>query len=174
MKMQGKLNTEQKRLVEENLGLVHGVLKRMGLKKDYEDFFGIGCIGLCKAALCWETGRLPFSTYATHFVKHELINQLKYTHSGKRSSAAAQPFEDTDERLSAFDTGFERAQTRLMLREPLKNLDELLGRGDASVIRLLAQGRSPQQAAQALHLSLTAVYNARARASQRLKDWMNE
>ena len=48
------LNSEQRKLVEDNTKLVHFVLNKMHItmaNKDYEDYFQVGCVGLCKAAV---------------------------------------------------------------------------------------------------------------------------
>ena len=57
---------ERKIVVEENLGLVHACAHRFnGRGIEYEDLYGAGCIGLCKAAEAFDWNRgVKFSTYA--------------------------------------------------------------------------------------------------------------
>ena len=78
------LNNEQRRLVEENMGLVHTVIKRhvsnvtqIGIFS-YQDIFQIGCVGLSKAALKYKPGKAAFSTYACTAIRNEIYNALDY------------------------------------------------------------------------------------------------
>lgn len=61
-------------LIEENLGLVHHIVKRYaGRGYDSEDLFQIGCIGLIKAVDHFDTGYdVKFSTYAVPLIMGEI------------------------------------------------------------------------------------------------------
>ncbi len=61
-------------LVEQNLGLVHTCCHKLSGKGiDYEDLFGAGCVGLCKAAQGFDPDRgLCFSTYAVPVILGEI------------------------------------------------------------------------------------------------------
>lgn len=68
------LSPEQKKLVEENLGLVHACANRFrGRGSDYEDLFQAGSVGLIKAAMGFnsELG-FKFSTYAVPAILGEI------------------------------------------------------------------------------------------------------
>ena len=61
-------------LVEDNLGLVHYIVKRF-LNRGYEveDLFQIGCIGLMKAIYQFDTSyQVKFSTYAVPLITGEI------------------------------------------------------------------------------------------------------
>ena len=70
------LTAIQQRKVEENMGLVHQVIKDKvhGYNQwgfyTYDDLFQIGCVGLCKAAATDKGG--TFSTYAYRLIWHEI------------------------------------------------------------------------------------------------------
>lgn len=66
--------TERKIVVEENLGLVHACAHRFGGRGvEYEDLYGAGCIGLCKAAEGFDFSRgTKFSTYAVPVILGEM------------------------------------------------------------------------------------------------------
>ena len=81
-----KLNADQQKLVEDNLGLVGKVIRdkvhginQMGIF-DYHDLFQIGCLGLCKAAATDKGGN--FSTYAYRLIWNEICDAL--VHATKR------------------------------------------------------------------------------------------
>lgn len=61
-------------LVEENLRLVHACCHRLtGRGIEYEDLYGAGCVGLCKAAKGFDPTRgLCFSTYAVPVILGEI------------------------------------------------------------------------------------------------------
>lgn len=77
-----KLNAEQQKVVNENIGLVGKVIKdkvhgagQLGIYS-YDDIFQIGCIGLCKAAYTDKGG--CFSTYAYRLIWNEICSSLIY------------------------------------------------------------------------------------------------
>lgn len=65
---------QPKIVVEENLGLVHACAHRFsGRGIEYEDLYGAGCIGLCKAAEAFDRERgVKFSTYAVPVILGEI------------------------------------------------------------------------------------------------------
>lgn len=72
--MDWKLNEEEQKLVEENIGLVGSIIKKFHGDKD--DLFQEGCIGLMSAAHHYVQRKLimNFSTFAFP----RIINQLKH------------------------------------------------------------------------------------------------
>lgn len=74
------LTPEQRKVVEDNLGLVGKVIKDKRCWSDsgfftYDDLFQIGCIGLCKAAATDKGG--CFSTYAYRVIWNEICDALR-------------------------------------------------------------------------------------------------
>lgn len=66
------LNDEQRRLVEEHLDIIDKVLRKTihfnsGIcGMEYDDLYQIGAIGLCKAAVTYQSGfDIAFDTYAS-------------------------------------------------------------------------------------------------------------
>ena len=74
------MTNEQRKIVEDNMGLVGKVIKDKvhGIGQSgfysYEDLFQIGCIGLCKAAMTDKGG--CFSTYAYRLIWNEICDEL--------------------------------------------------------------------------------------------------
>ncbi|MDO5123683.1 MAG: sigma-70 family RNA polymerase sigma factor [Eubacteriales bacterium] len=105
-----KLNVEQQRKVEENLGLVNKVINdkvhgpyELGIYTR-DDLFQIGCIGLCKAAATDKGG--TFSTYAYRLIWNQICDALIYS-----------------TRRMGYETSYET------LPEMPKEIDELSGIG---------------------------------------------
>lgn len=96
-----KLTNEQKRKVDENMGLVGKVIsdKVHGLDEyslySYDDIFQIGCIGLCKAVATDKGG--CFSTYAYRLIWNEICDALIYS---TRRQAKEIPIEDKNTQCS--------------------------------------------------------------------------
>ncbi len=69
----------RERLVSENLGLVHAVIRRFERRgHDREELFQIGCIGLMKAVDHFDTSlNLAFSTYAVPMITGEIRRFLR-------------------------------------------------------------------------------------------------
>lgn len=78
-----KLNAEQQKKVEDNLGLVNKVINDKVHGPYYlgmytrDDLFQIGCIGLCKAAATDKGGN--FSTYAYRLIWNQICDALIYS-----------------------------------------------------------------------------------------------
>ena len=78
-----KLNLEQQKKVETNMGLVGKVIKDKVRNINsipgytYDDLFQIGCIGLSKAAATDKGG--TFSTYACRLIWNEICDALAYS-----------------------------------------------------------------------------------------------
>lgn len=77
--VQNKENEERKRMVEENIGLIHMVLKRFaGRGYEMEDLFQIGAIGLIKAVERFDPDLgYSFSTYAVPVIIGEIRRFLR-------------------------------------------------------------------------------------------------
>lgn len=145
------LTEQEKKLVEENMGLVGRVIKDCvhglspGSIYGYDDLHQIGCIGLCKAARTTTPGHGAFSTYAYILIRHEIFDALDYaTRRGREQ--ATDPSELPCVSLEDEDIG----QT-----ESCRELLDLLDRAETTAtgvtakgiraIRLLAQGYTSRE-----------------------------
>lgn len=92
------LTDKESKLVENNVGLVHMVLKKMNLKgQTYEDSYSDGILGLIEAAHHFdETRKVKFSTYAVYYIKGFILSHL-YPAKKKLSCISLQtPFSVND------------------------------------------------------------------------------
>lgn len=69
----------EEQLVKDNLGLVGIILARYDVGYDErDDFFQIGCIGLCKAAEGFDRSKnIKFSTYAAQCIQNEILMEFR-------------------------------------------------------------------------------------------------
>ena len=72
------LNEKQKNLVEENYNKY-----AKDKKLDIEEFSGLLSIGLCKAALNYDSNKTKFSTFAYRCMGNEVSNYLRKVNAGK-------------------------------------------------------------------------------------------
>ncbi len=115
------LTIEQQRKVEENVGLVHRVIHdklhapyQIGIYS-YDDFFQIGCIGLCKAAATDKGG--TFSTYAYRLIWNEICDTLisATRHQAKEIACDAFPYIPAEQEASE-----EQMDVRVDLEQALR------------------------------------------------------
>ena len=78
-----KLNEEQRKLVEDNIGIIYNTIKLTNGNIHNIDLIEVGYIGLCKAALYYKKSYndTNFSTYATTCIKHEICQQYQHNSS---------------------------------------------------------------------------------------------
>lgn len=97
-----KLNTQQRKLVEDNLAVVDRVIRQYihinpsvyGL--NYDDLFQEGCICLCHAAFTFDDSKSSFSTYAKKVVLTGLFSYCRYTSMHERRFLALEQIEQND------------------------------------------------------------------------------
>ena len=71
-----RLNDEQKKLAEENHGLIFKFMKLKNL--DFEELYGLLAISLCKAAFLYKSNLgYSFTTYAFKCMETDYINYIK-------------------------------------------------------------------------------------------------
>lgn len=81
-----KLTTEQQQLVTDNHNLIYHLMNKFNLSdNDVEDWYGICAIGLCNAALLFDsTKNFKFSTYACVCIEHEILKTFQVNNYPKR------------------------------------------------------------------------------------------
>jgi len=91
------LNEMQRKLVEDNMGLVGTVIKEnvknvnnLGIFT-YQDIFQIGCEGLARAAMRYIPGEEKFSTCAYIYIRNAIFNALYYTTIRRRKEEITDP-----------------------------------------------------------------------------------
>jgi len=147
-------------LMQENTGLVYHVAKRFeGRGVESEDLYQIGCLGLVKAVLRFDTRRgYCFSTYAVPVIMGEIKQYMRDTSSLKLSrellqkrsiiGKCRQEYEMTHGRSPGVEelvklTGFEQEEITLAMESllPLESLDEPLGEEGKNRAELLPEGQ---------------------------------
>lgn len=163
------LSAEQERKVEENMGLVHSVIKsklcapyQVGIFC-YEDFFQIGCIGLCKAAATDKGG--TFSTYAYRLIWNEICDALIYAtrRQEKETACDVAPYmpagQEISEELSDFRIDLEQALSRAKEQAPPSTAKGI------EAMKLMAEGYTSREIGEQMAVSdrLVCAWVSKAR-----------
>lgn len=81
------MKNEKELLAENNLGLIHHVIKKYGLSDKFEDYFDLGLIGLASAINNFDENLgFKFSTFATDCIKKEILKEIDKNNCEKRLS----------------------------------------------------------------------------------------
>ena len=75
------LTEKQQRLVENNHNLIYGYLHKNDL--NFDDYYDIAAIGLCKASMGYKSVMGEFSTYAYKCIGNEVNHYLRCNVNGK-------------------------------------------------------------------------------------------
>jgi len=129
------LNENQKKMVEENKGLVGTVIKNnvrnvnsLGIFT-YDDIFQIGCEGLIKAVKKYAPGETKFSTFAYIFIRNEIFNALDYATVRRRG-----------ENIEEIDTVLRLMPVRDELDEATSDLNKFLEEAKARATGVVSKG----------------------------------
>lgn len=148
-----KLTKGQRRIVEENLGLVGKVVKdrvrnlnTLGLYT-YDDLFQIGCIGLSKAAATDKGGH--FSTYAYRLIWNEICDALVYAIRRMTREKPTEDFALLSNKASDFDSAIS-LDIRGILKTAKENANASTRKGIAA-IEMQVQGYSCKEIGESLH-----------------------
>ena len=109
------LNEKQKNLVEENYNLIYKYAKDH--KLDIEEFSGLLSIGLCKAALNYDSDKTKFSTFAFRCMGNEVSNYLR------KINAAKHLRHDTVYSMEAFDENYDSPISETLLMVSSENIE---------------------------------------------------
>lgn len=71
------MTDEQERLVLENQGLIGTIIKKFNLTYDYNEFWSIGMVGLCKGAKNFDKNKGKSSTYLGRCIQNEILMALR-------------------------------------------------------------------------------------------------
>lgn len=69
------ITDEQKKLVEDNHNLIYSFLSKHNLSVD--DYYDLAAIGLCTAAITYNSKKSNFSTYAYQCIKTSIIGETR-------------------------------------------------------------------------------------------------
>lgn len=164
------MTDEQKKLVEENHALIYQVIRDMGLP--IEEYYDLGAIGLCKAAIHYKSDKTSFSTFAYTCIKNEIMYDYRTRKYKKRamnewliSYETKVRSKDGAEDLTLFDqlksdvSVENEALSHVMYTE----LIDQLGKTDSKVIPLFQLGLKQREIAEIMGVTQANISRVRRR-----------
>ena len=79
-----RLTEEQRKLVEDNIGLVKKFVEKKKLK--YDEWYDLMCVALCEAAITFNPEKGKFSTHAFWKMQQKLTNEAVNMNRNKRGN----------------------------------------------------------------------------------------
>ena len=165
------LNEEQKKKVEENMGLVGKVIKdkihgagQMGIYS-YEDLMQIGYIGLCKAAYTDKGG--CFSTYAYRIIYNTLMDAIVQINRQNSHETATDYLEGWNNE-ETYSNQHAYTELKYSLREMEKKAPKGIRKGIRALL-LSAEGYSNMEIGKKFHSTANTVRVWISRAKKYLK-----
>ena len=168
------LNDAQRKLVEDNLKLCHFALHKKGIHGDnYEDYFQIACIGLCKAAEKFDPmHNHKFSFYAMACIYNELRQSFRFQRAQSRKGITVSldaPLRQSNKAFFVRDLvpSNDLAEDSLVTHE-IQDCVRALSPKQQLAINLFMQGYSTAERAKAMGMTVQGVGSATAKARNNL------
>jgi len=139
------LNEIQRKMVEDNMGLVSAVIKKnvkninnLGIFT-YQDILQIGRLGLSKAAMNYIPGEGKFSTCAYIYIRNEIFNALDYATVRRRKEDIIDVETIIDSITVQYDLEDTASEIEKMLDSAKSQANGVVAKG-IDAIRLMADG----------------------------------
>lgn len=150
-------------LMEEYMPLIGGMVKRLHIHKNKEDFIQVGRIALWKARQNFNESKGTFSSFAFSYVRGEML-----THLRRESTYEQQHTWLTDEAAEGIISTF--SETPPEAEKSIEDyLHSLSNREKTWVIEAIIYGRTIQQISARYGVSSSTVKSWRKMALQKLK-----
>lgn len=162
-----KLNDEQRKLVEQNHNLIYSAMRKFGIKeKDFDDYYGIAAIGLCKAAVDYDVTRTKsFSTYVYLCIQNEITLYNKWQFRQRRDirkvvsyNQLLNDWDESDKEYSFLLNDDKNFEENSIFRLIFKDKSYIINNKDRMIIALKAQGYTIKEIGQAINISAPAVH----------------
>lgn len=176
----GKLNEDQRKMVEENLKLVPFTVSRfIGKSKlEMEDIMSLGYIGLCRAAISYTPGRGNFSTYAVRSIRNSILREFqndkcKCRHTDMEVISLNQTVPGIENSSELFEVIMDRrvdVETEVIDRIICRDILERI----PVAKRIYYDGESPKDVAKEKKMTKQHVYITCKRELERAKKFLEE
>jgi RNA polymerase sigma factor (sigma-70 family) len=173
------LNQRKRKLVEQNLNLVHFCIQRFihahnGIRPiEYQELYSEGLLALCIAAANFKSTKASFSTYATKVIRNHLINYISfkteklpeyYEHDDETEKS---PCDDIKDKEPLQDENLYKKEIAIYIREAI---DKLSPKEQAVIQHIYFEGYSIRKTAVKLNLSPEYISHLHEKAVKKLKE----
>jgi len=173
------LNKQQRKLVEQNLNLVHFCIQKFihahnGIRAiEYQELHSEGLLALCIAAANFKNTKASFTTYAVKVIKNHLINYITlkteklpeyYNHDDETEK---NPCDNIKDKEPLQDENLYRKEIAIYIR---KAIDKLSPKEQAVIQHIYFEGYSIRKTAVKLNLSPEYISHLHEKAVKKLKE----
>lgn len=172
------MTDEQKKLVEDNHSLIYLVINNMGLS--VEDNYDIAAIGLCNAAIGYDSKKYNFSTFAYKCIRNEIMKDFVAKKRQKRAldsniisydAPLRLKHDDGDgeeitllEQIKSAESVESEAISRIMYAEVVQEL----GKTDRKVLKFFEIGLKQREIAEIMGVTQANVSRVKRRVEKML------
>ena len=166
------MTDEQRKLVEDNHALIYHTIHSMGLL--VEEVYDIAAIGLCKAAIKYDSRKHKFSTFAVRCIRNEILHDFRQRNMKKRAM---------NEQLISYNEPvlYQDGETILLIDQIESNIsteDEALshimyeeirvqlGKTDSKVLPYFGKGYTQHEIARMMGVSQANISRVKKRAEK--------
>lgn len=137
------MTANQQKCVEDNLGLIYIVLKGLNIGREnpeFEDYYSIGTIGLCKASIQYiKNDKLRFSTYAYKMIRFEILMELRRRKRAILCSSSTDLIDVVDQESTEKN---KLVEERICLTQVLEKNKELFTPFQIRILKMMSKGVS--------------------------------
>lgn len=167
------MNEEQRALAQEHMFIVGLRVKRRMMyipQGEWADYYQIGCVGLCKAAMTYRPGEYTFNTYASRCIDNEIFMALR-REKVRREERRAMSLDAMDgtQTLGARIEDVESVETRYGERELRRRIAGMT-QTERRIIAMRAQGVGQTEIGRAVSLSQSYVSRTIRRMEKMLRE----
>ena len=157
-----RLTEEQRKLVEDNIGLVKKFVEKKKLK--YDEWYDLMCVALCEAAITFNPEKGKFSTHAFWKMQQKLTNEATNMNRSKRGNNdkpmrldQTVRVENEDYTLAELVASDDNVEESAVLRKNMADMMKRLTRTEQIIAAELANGTTQKEIGDKMGLSQQCI-----------------
>ena len=157
-----RLTEEQRKLVEDNIGLVKKFVEKKKLK--YDEWYDLMCVALCEAAITFNPEKGKFSTHAFWKMQQKLTNEAVNMNRNKRGNGDKPKRLDQTVRvenesytLAELIASDDNVEESAMLRKNMADMMKRLTKTEQIIAAELANGTTQKEIGVKMGLSQQCI-----------------
>ena len=157
-----RLTEEQRKLVEDNIGLVKKFVEKKKLK--YDEWYDLMCVAICEAAITFNPEKGKFSTHAFWKMQQKLTNEAVNMNRNKRGNGDKPKrldqtirVENEDYTLAELIASEDNVEESAVLRKNMADMMKRLTKTEQIIAAELANGTTQKEIGAKMGLSQQCI-----------------
>ena len=157
-----RLTEEQRKLVEDNIGLVKKFVEKKKLK--YDEWYDLMCVAICEAAITFNPEKGKFSTHAFWKMQQKLTNEAVNMNRNKRGNGDKPKrldqtvrVENEDYTLAELIASDDNVEESAVLRKNMADMMKRLTKTEQIIAAELANGTTQKEIGAKMGLSQQCI-----------------